>query len=169
VATEAYKETIVGALPNNEYQSTSGLNADPAAAALAADTDAATASADAVLADAASDATVAAKLDITAVDAAVGVLVADGASPTEAHVTALSDAWTTLKAANTALNSAIDDGKTATALVVTDTATVNADTTAVIAAVSGDLTILVNKANIDTKNKFVSLLRKLQRRIEGSY
>lgn len=36
--------------------------------------------------------------DLTAVDNAVADLVADGASPTEGHVTTLNTAWTALKA-----------------------------------------------------------------------
>lgn len=35
--------------------------------------------------------------DYTAVAAAIATLVADGASPTQAHVTTLNNAWTTLK------------------------------------------------------------------------
>lgn len=40
--------------------------------------------------------------DATAFEAALAVLVADGASPTQAHVTTANNAYTTLKAAYTA-------------------------------------------------------------------
>lgn len=39
----------------------------------------------------------------TTVDTAVGVLVADGASPTQAHVNTLNTAWAASKAAGTAV------------------------------------------------------------------
>lgn len=63
---------------NNQYAVSQAMTSDP-------------------LAEAAQ--TVADAPDYTDVDAAVGVLVADGASPTQAHVTDLSDAWDILKPA----------------------------------------------------------------------
>lgn len=75
------------------------------------------------------------------VAAALAVLVADGASPTQAHVNTLNAAYTTLAAA-----------------IVTNAA-----------ALSGDIEILVNKSTLDTRNKFLSLFRQLQRHIEGTY
>jgi hypothetical protein len=46
-----------------------------------------------------SSAILTAAIDYTAFAAALADAVADGATPTEAHVTAVNDAWTTLKAA----------------------------------------------------------------------
>lgn len=46
----------------------------------------------------------AAPLDLTAVEAAIAVLEADGASPTQAHVNSLRTVWNTLSAATTANN-----------------------------------------------------------------
>ena len=53
--------------------------------------------------------TVPAVVSTTAVAAAIAVLVADGASPTQAHVTTLNGAWATLLAAiNTSVVGASD-------------------------------------------------------------
>jgi hypothetical protein len=46
----------------------------------------------------------------TDVDTAVTVLVNDGATPTQAHVTTLSGAWTVLSAAITALSASVSPG-----------------------------------------------------------
>lgn len=50
--------------------------------------------------------TVPAVADATAFEAALATLVADGASPTQAHVTAVNNAYTTLKTAKTAYDTA---------------------------------------------------------------
>jgi hypothetical protein len=94
---------------------------------------------------------VAAKVDTTTVDAAVAVLVADGASPTQAHVNTLNTAWTTLKANCATLNTAVD--------------TVNTDNTPLAATVSADLTLLFNASNISTKNAFLVAIRALTDRL----
>lgn len=44
--------------------------------------------------------------DSTAFEAALATLVADGATPTQAHVTAVNSAWTTLKTAKVAYETA---------------------------------------------------------------
>lgn len=80
--------------------------------------------------------------DTTDVAAAIAVLVADGASPTQAHVTTLNNAWTTLLAAITAINGAAAD--------------------------SADLKIVVNNATVTTTNKFVALMRALLNCFPGS-
>jgi|SRR5882672_2860840 len=46
-------------------------------------------------------------MSVTATEAAVAVLEADGASPTQAHVTSLRSAWNTLSAAVTASKAAV--------------------------------------------------------------
>jgi stress response protein SCP2 len=69
--------------------------------------------------------------DLTAVTNAVATLVADGASPTQAHVTALNSAYTTLKAAVNAIS----------------TATVAADVTALSTVLQGDEIALYNQAS----------------------
>lgn len=64
-----------------------------------------------------------AAIDYTAFAAALATLVADGASPTEAHVTAVNNAWTTLKGqidAAVASVATLDDD----AIVILNTATI---------------------------------------------
>ena len=94
-----------------------------------------TASAAGVLAGGAVPATAA---STTAVAAAIGVLVADGASPTQAHVTTLNNAWTTLLAAIVAVNGSI---------------------------ASADATLVINQANVTTRKQmqaiFASILQSL--------
>ena len=90
---------------------------------------------------------VAAKVSVTAVANAVATLVADGASPTQAHVTTLNTAWGTLNTGITALHAAVD--------------TVNTDNTPLAATVNADLTVLFNASNIGTKNAFVIAMRTI--------
>lgn len=80
--------------------------------------------------------------DTTDVAAAVADLVADGATPTEAHVTALAAAWAILLAEIDALNGSAAD--------------------------SADLKIVVNTANVTTANKFVALMRALLNAFPGA-
>lgn len=118
MALVAHSATILQALPNSEtFNSTLGRPRDPSTAEAA---------------------TVAAAV---AVAADVATLVADAASPTQAHVTTLNGHYTTLAAAIATLTG----------------------------NVSGDLVILINRANVDTKNKFLSLLRQLQAQVEATY
>lgn len=88
-------------------------------------------------------------LTYTAFAAALAVLVADGASPTQAHVTTANSAWTTLK-------TAID-------LVVADVAAISAGP-----AISSDVVLAVNGATVLTKNKLDEILRAMRWSIEGS-
>lgn len=88
-------------------------------------------------------------LTYAAFAAALAVLVADGASPTQAHVTTANSAWTTLK-------TAID-------LVVADVAAISAGP-----AQSGDVGLYVNGATVITKNKLDEILRAMRWAIEGS-
>lgn len=76
----------------------------------------------------------------TATDTAVGVLVADGAAPTQAHVNDLAAAWATLEAA-------ID---------------------AAVAQVSGNLVITIDNANITTLSKLRKALRAIEAAAEAS-
>jgi hypothetical protein len=66
-----------------------------------------------------------------AFEAALATLVADGASPTQAHVTAVNSAYTTLKTAQTTYAAAV---------------------AALTGGVSADVTLLWNVANVVTKN-----------------
>lgn len=91
----------------------------------------------------------AAAIDYTAFAAALAVLVADGASPTQAHVTTANSAWTTLKAL-------IDT-------TVTDVAAVSAGPT-----ISADVVLAVNGATVLTKNKLDEILRAMRWSLEGS-
>lgn len=88
-------------------------------------------------------------LTYTAFAAALAVLVADGASPTQAHVTTANSAWTTLK-------TAID-------LVVADVAAISAGP-----AISADVVLAVNGATVLTKNKLDEIMRAMRWSIEGS-
>lgn len=88
-------------------------------------------------------------LTYTAFAAALAVLVADGASPTQAHVTTANSAWTTLK-------TAID-------LVVADVAAISAGP-----AISADVVLAVNGATVLTKNKLDEIIRAMRWSIEGS-
>jgi hypothetical protein len=86
---------------------------------------------------------------VTPVENAVATLEGDGATPTQAHVTALRNVWDTLSAAVTTHNS--------------DANTVNTDvtalsTTASLATVSGDVVVIVNLANVTTRKKLTDAL-----------
>ena len=70
----------------------------------------------------------------TAVAAAIGVLVADGAIPTQAHVNTLNSAWTTLLAGVTAVNGSI---------------------------ASADATLVINQANVTTSNQMNTIFRAI--------
>ena len=93
------------------------------------------------VAPAATSAGVAAGTLTTNVDAAVTVLVADGASPTQAHVNTLKTAWDLLAAAIAAANTA-----TAAANVVLD----------------------IDTAVVTTRNGVKAAVRDLLRAVEGS-
>lgn len=83
--------------------------------------------------------------------AALATLVADGASPTQAHVTAVNNAYTTLAAAQ-----------------VTYAAAVAAlSTTAVSATVAADVSLLFNTATVVSRNKLVEAVQKLLTNIMG--
>lgn len=81
-----------------------------------------------------------AAIDYTAFAAALAVCVADGASPTQAHVTTTNGAWATLKA-------------------LIDAAT---------GQVSANLVVTVDKANIGTISKLRAAFNDLLRAAEGS-
>lgn len=77
------------------------------------------------------------------VAADVATLVADGASPTQAHVTTLNTDWGTLLAA-----------------INTYVSQVNGST--------GDVTLTINTANVTNKRQLQSALRDILARIDGS-
>lgn len=81
----------------------------------------------------------------TAFEATLATLVADGASPTQAHVTAANTAYTTMK----------------TAL-----ATVTADITALPSV--ADVIVSFNAPNVVSKNALKLALDRLRRIVEGS-
>jgi hypothetical protein len=97
-------------------------------------------------------AAVTAEVSTTAVANAVAALVADGASPTQAHVTTLNSAWGTLLTAIGTLNTAIGAADTAAAVP---------SLTAATAAVSPDTVLIVNSATVLTKNKFKQIIGDL--------
>lgn len=97
--------------------------------------------------------------DQTAVEAAVAALEGDGASPTQAHVTALRGVWNTLKTdAATA--------KTATAATKTTSDALSA--AAATTAVSSDVTLLFNPATVVTRNALKTAVDALLRLVLGS-
>lgn len=81
-----------------------------------------------------------AAVDTTAVAAAIAVLVADGATPTQAHVTTLNSAWTTLLA----------------------------EITAAKAAGTGDVVLSVDLSTITTGNQLRYALRTLLLQWQGN-
>lgn len=83
--------------------------------------------------------------------ATLATLVADGASPTQAHVTAVNNAYTTLAAAQ-----------------VTYAAAVAAlSTTAVSATVAADVSVLFNAATVISRNKLNEAVLKVLTNIGG--
>lgn len=80
----------------------------------------------------------------TAVAAAIATLVADGASPTQAHVTTLNNAWTTYNTNLSSLN--------------TDWGTYKTNLTAAVAAANASIT------DVDVAISFQSTLTKAQAR-----
>jgi hypothetical protein len=135
MARVAFGCTLGAALgPTGEgrFSSVSGAVAPSTTAATKADTDAGTASGTLT----------------TNVAAAVAVLVADGASPTQAHVTTLNTAWGLLA-------TAIATAKTSTAAAVT-------------AAAQANVVLDIDTAVVTTQNGVRHAMRNLLRTIEGS-
>lgn len=77
----------------------------------------------------------------TTVAANIATLVADGASPTQAHVNTLNTNWGTFLTALTAYNAAV--------------AAANASLG------TADVTIIVNKTNVTNTNQFLAIVRKV--------
>lgn len=100
----------------------------------------------------AANAAVTAEINTTAVANAVAALVADGAAPTQAHVTTLNLAWGTLLTAIGAQDTAV--GAAAAAAAVPSL-------TAATAAVSPDVVLIVNGATVLTKNKLKQIVNAL--------
>lgn len=89
--------------------------------------------------------------DLLAADtaAALATLVADGASPTQAHVTAVDDAYTLEEAGYDAIITAYD----AYVAAVAAAGTANA----------ADLVVLINNTNLDTLTKIVTAINFAKR------
>jgi hypothetical protein len=135
MALRSYSATI-----KSDGSPSLGKTPDASAAVVTAVTDAATA--------------VAAAPSTAAVAAALAVLVADGASPTQAHVNTLNTAWGTLLTAIGTLNTAV-------LLVQTDVAAASGD-------VGADVAVSFNPDNVLTKNNFRGALRAIINAVEGS-
>lgn len=146
MAYTAITVTVGSALRSGDVPVSTGSKPDPVAKATTADTDAAAA----VTAYAP---VVSGGTDFTAVDDAIGVLVADGASPTQAHVNTLNSAWTTYKTDQAALKTAVD-------LVKTDTA-------AALATLGADVAVIFN-STILSRNALKAALQAALRAVEGS-
>ena len=200
MAVAAIKVTLGQSLGEGFYNSTGGPGpADPLAAALTAKTSAATSNAsvdtaktasalletNVIALDALSDVAVAAKVAgaaVTAVQDAMDVLQADAAAPTEAHVDTADAAWDTVSAAITALHTAVDNVKTASAAretdaialdalvdtAVTDSATAETDTTTSHAALAGNLVLLIDTAVITSMNMIRAAVKKALFVLSGS-
>jgi hypothetical protein len=80
-------------------------------------------------------------LDTTAVDADVTQLVTDAGSPTQDHVNTLATDWSTLSIASTALT----------------------------AAITGDVSVQWNSATITKRNQLLAALRKVITAVKGGY
>lgn len=120
------------AKPGGDYSLAPGSAADPTATISSLST--------------AIAAAVTATPDYTAVAADIATLVADGASPTQAHVTALNTAWGTYKTAADAYNA--------------DVAALS--TTASAATVAADVTLVINLATVTNMNQVRAALRRLE-------
>lgn len=143
MAVQAIKATLGQALPNGNFNSSAGNVNDPVAAlATVVDTDI-------VAYDAAA---VDYGTDKTTFETALGVLVADGASPTEAHVTAVDAAYDDLAADYVALAAAY--------------ATLKADVALV--SLSGDAVLLIDTAVVTTVNGLKAIIRSLLQIVAGS-
>ena len=134
-----------------------GNSAEPNAATAAQAALLVTAKASVVAADTAAGTVVGAHQ--TATEGAVATLEADGALPTQGHVTALRAAWNNSKADETA-------AKAATATAVTNTNAVSL--TVAAAAVAADVTLLVNAATVVTRNKILKVLAGFQQLLDGT-
>lgn len=88
----------------------------------------------------------------TNVAAAVAVLVADGASPTQAHVNTLNTAW----------------GLLATAIAALSTAAVSADLTLVSADDAADLVVDFNTSTVSSLNAVKAAMLAVERLLLGS-
>lgn len=132
MARIAFGATLGGNLGNGQFNTSSGSLPPNLTAATTADDDAGTA----------------AGTLTTNVAAAVAVLVADGATPTQAHVNTLNTAW----------------GLLATAIATTKTSTAAAK-----AGVATKNVILdIDAAVVTTKNGVRAALRDIMRTVDGS-
>ena len=149
-------QTITSDGQGNFVSSTFGEAGDPVTSATTASTDAAQVHTDTVAA-------VAAQPSTTTVAADVATLVADGASPTQAHVTALNTAWGTFLTAQTAYNTAVGTANTDAATAATAAAS------AVSALGSADVIILYNTSTVTKGNTFRAALRDIERRVHATF
>jgi hypothetical protein len=133
-----------------------GEAGDPVTSATTASTDATQVHTDTVAA-------VAAQPSSTAVATDIATLVADGASPTQAHVNALNTAWGTFLTALTAYNTAVGTANTDAATAATAAAS------AVSALGSADVIILYNTTTVTRGNTFRAALRDIDRRIHVTF
>lgn len=146
MARKAFKATVGANLGEGQFVVPAGSTPDVVGLASTADTDAAAA----VIAYAD---VVVGGTDYDAVAAAIAVLVADGASPTQAHVTTLDNAFTTFATKQAALKTAVD-------LVKTDTAAA--------AAVTGDAVLSIDTTNVSSITRLKRVIDALLRLAQGS-
>lgn len=87
----------------------------------------------------------------------LGTLVADGASPTQAHVTAVNNAWATLK---TAIDLVVNTAPAADAVLIA------ADTAILVAALNHDVVVNIDTTQVTTatqlKRAFDAVLQQVQ-------
>lgn len=178
----AVTATIKQTYSNGDVGILQGTAPDQVTLVTTADTDAGTAKTSAA---AAKVSTAAAKADgitltshnvaVTPVENAVATLEADGATPTQAHVTALRGVWDTLSAACTVHNGDANTvaASTVTAdtnagTVVTDTTTAKASTAAALAGVGADVTVVFDPAKVVTVNAMKAALKAILLQLQGS-
>lgn len=147
MAFAAQTVTIKTAYANGDVGVQGAPGSDQVAAVTTADTDAAAAKTALVTVQSGGT-------DFTALDAAMGVLVADGETPTQAHVTTANSAWTTFKADQATAKTAVD-------LVKTDTA-------AALAAMGADVTVIFDPAKVVTMNAMHAALKAVLQALDGS-
>lgn len=141
MAIQALKITLGPARANGDYAAQGASTSQPSNASTAA-TETAVATAQA-----------SSPPSQTATEAAVALLEADGATPTQAHVNSLRTVWNTLVTAIGTVNTDVEAVRTAFDALVTAAGLLTA-------APTGNLVILYDDAVITDGNKFAAALRE---------
>lgn len=159
-------EAKTSAPPSGDVTATSDAIVALAANIVTAQASVATAATDALAVQAANTA-------VTPVENAVALLEADGASPTQAHVTALRSVWNTLSAACTAQNGAANTVATTAATAKTNTDALNTTAASdalalVVADEAGNVVLDFDTAVVTSKNALRAALKAALLVVDGS-